>query len=153
MSDLIFVGHISRDRVKNVWGERVQIGGAALYAAVGARALSRNVRIVSVVGQDFPQMNYLRSTFSGSAIKRVNSTSTFFEIEYDRNFSADYKTVRLGAGATIKVTDLPKHWIREDSFIHFAPMNPDKVEKFVELMADYGIADLTRTGRIALPRK
>ncbi|MBN2507385.1 MAG: acetolactate synthase small subunit [Verrucomicrobia bacterium] len=28
-----------------------------------------------------------------------------------------------------------------------------KAEKFIELMANYGISDLTRTGRIAMPRK
>jgi sugar/nucleoside kinase (ribokinase family) len=38
----------------------------------------------------------------------------------------------LGAGAAIKVSDLPKHWIREESFIHLAPMNPEKVERFVK---------------------
>jgi acetolactate synthase-1/3 small subunit len=29
----------------------------------------------------------------------------------------------------------------------------DKVEKFLELMKGFGVADLTRTGKIALPRK
>ena len=31
--------------------------------------------------------------------------------------------------------------------------NESKVEKFIELMANYGVTDLTRTGKIALPRK
>jgi acetolactate synthase-1/3 small subunit len=32
--------------------------------------------------------------------------------------------------------------------------NESKVEKFIELMTtNYGVTDLTRTGRIALPRK
>jgi sugar/nucleoside kinase (ribokinase family) len=133
-SSLIFIGHISRDCVRNPWGERIQIGGAALYAAIAAKALSRNVRIVTAVGRDFTQMDFLRSMFPGSAIRRVNLPSTYFEIDYDRNFSANYKTVRLGAGASIKVSDLPKHWIREDAFIHLAPMNPSKVERFVEVI-------------------
>lgn len=132
--ELIFIGHISRDLIRNPWGERLQIGGAALYAAMAARSLSRNVRIVSAVGRDFTQMDFLRSNFPGSTIKRVNAPSTFFEIDYDKSFSADYKTVRLGAGAAIKVADLPKHWIREDAFVHLAPMNPSKVERFVEVI-------------------
>ena len=28
-----------------------------------------------------------------------------------------------------------------------------KVEKFIELMSTFGIADLTRTGKVAMPRK
>ncbi len=131
-SGLVFIGHVSRDLVRNPWGERLQIGGAALYAAMAARSLSTSVRIVSAVGKDFTQMDFLRSNFPGSTIKRVNTPSTYFEIDYDKNFSADYKAVRLGAGSAIRVSDLPKHWIREDSFIHLAPMNPSKVEKFVE---------------------
>lgn len=31
--------------------------------------------------------------------------------------------------------------------------NENKVEKFIELMKGYGIKDLTRTGKVALPRK
>lgn len=31
--------------------------------------------------------------------------------------------------------------------------NESKVEKFLELMKNFGVLDLTRTGRIALPRK
>ncbi len=31
--------------------------------------------------------------------------------------------------------------------------NESKVEKFIELMMNYGVVDLTRTGKIALPRK
>jgi acetolactate synthase-1/3 small subunit len=29
----------------------------------------------------------------------------------------------------------------------------DKVEKFIELMKPFGVADLTRTGKVAMPRK
>ncbi|MBI3879139.1 MAG: acetolactate synthase small subunit [Verrucomicrobia bacterium] len=31
--------------------------------------------------------------------------------------------------------------------------NESKVEKFITLMKDFGIADITRTGKVALPRK
>ncbi len=31
--------------------------------------------------------------------------------------------------------------------------NESKIEKFLELMKSFGIADLTRTGKVALPRK
>jgi len=31
--------------------------------------------------------------------------------------------------------------------------NESKVEKFLELMKAFGVTDLTRTGKVALPRK
>jgi len=70
--------------------------------------------------------------FPGSLIKRVNAPSTRFTIEYDDGFRAHYREAELGAGAMIKATDLPLSWIRDDAFIHIAPMNPPKVRKLVE---------------------
>ncbi|MND07231.1 putative acetolactate synthase small subunit [compost metagenome] len=31
--------------------------------------------------------------------------------------------------------------------------NESKVEKFLELMKSFGVVDLTRTGKVAMPRK
>jgi acetolactate synthase-1/3 small subunit len=31
--------------------------------------------------------------------------------------------------------------------------NESKVEKFIELMSSFGVSEITRTGKVALPRK
>ncbi|WP_309492837.1 carbohydrate kinase family protein [Candidatus Hecatella orcuttiae] len=127
---LLFIGHVSLDRVRNPWGERLQLGGAALYAALGAKVLYDRVKLISAVGKDFKQLSFLHSTFPGSLIRRVNAPTTSFDISYDQNFQARYDAVRLGAGAAIKVADLPAHWVSRDVYVHLAPMRPQKVEKF-----------------------
>ena len=129
---LLFIGHISIDHVKNIWGENLQPGGAALYASLGAKVLYDNVKIISAVGKDFKHLNFIHSTFPGSIIKVVNMPTTFFRIIYDEKFKATYDVVKLGAGAKITIKDLPKHWIKDDVFIHLTPINPLKAKKFVE---------------------
>jgi sugar/nucleoside kinase (ribokinase family) len=128
---LVFVGHVSMDRVRNVWGEKVQLGGAALYAALGAKTIYDNVKIVTAVGRDFKHVTFLRSNFPGSIVKIVGMPTSRFTINYSEAFKAKYVNVEIGAGAAIKVSDLPRPWIREGNFIHLAPMRPPKVEKFI----------------------
>ena len=50
---LVFVGHVSVDKIENINGARVQPGGAALYAAMAARTLSTNVTLISAIGKDY----------------------------------------------------------------------------------------------------
>ncbi len=128
---LIFIGHTSIDRVKNVWGEHVQLGGAALYAALGAKAIYDNVRLITAVGRDFKHLKFLYSNFPGSIIKVVNLPTSSFTINYTETFKAKYVRVEIGAGAAIKVSDLPDYLIGKGNYIHLAPIRPPKAEKFV----------------------
>ena len=134
---LVFVGHVSMDRVRNVWGERVQLGGAALYAALGAKTIHSNVKLVTAVGRDFKHVTFLHSNFPGSTVKIVDMPTSKFTINYNEAFKARYVDVEIGAGAAIKVSDLPQPWIKEGNFIHLAPMRPPKVEKFVERVRSF----------------
>ena len=118
--------------MKNIWGENIQLGGAALYASLGAKVLVSNVKIISAVGKDFKHLNFLYSNFPGSIIKVVNMSTTFFKISYDEKFKAKYEDVKIGAGAAIRINDLPLHWIKENVFIHLSPINPSKAKRFVE---------------------
>ena len=128
---LFFIGHVSIDRIRNMWGERTQVGGAALFASVAARVLTENVHLISAVGRDFKELDYIYSNFPRSLIKRVNMPSTHFDISYDEKFRAKYNEVKLGAGTTIKVNDLPPHLLQSGDIVHLSPMRPEKVERFV----------------------
>ena len=55
---LVFVGHISIDKVENINGVRDQLGGAAFYSAMAARTLSPNVTLISATGKDNNFQNY-----------------------------------------------------------------------------------------------
>jgi len=133
---IVFVGHISMDHVKNVNGERMQPGGAALYAAVAARTLFDDVRIVSAVGSDFKYMSIL-DLFEKKIIKVVNEQSTRFTISYDEKWNAKYDKVIIGAGKHIKSDSIPASWITRKTMIHISPMKPEKVEKIIDRVKRY----------------
>jgi sugar/nucleoside kinase (ribokinase family) len=128
---LIFVGHTSIDRVRNVWGEHVQLGGAALYAALGAKTIYDNVKLITAVGRDFKHLRFLYSNFPGSIIKIVNLPTSSFTINYTETFKARYVKVEIGAGAALKISDLPSHLVGRGNYIHLAPLRPPKAEKFI----------------------
>ncbi|MCS7385329.1 MAG: carbohydrate kinase family protein [archaeon GB-1867-005] len=133
---LVFVGHISMDKVRNIHGERQQPGGAALYAALAAKTLFPDVRIVSSVGKDFKYMDILKN-FSKCEVKLVDLPSTKFTIEYDDKWRAKYSKAVIGAGMQIKVTSIPITWLTSNTIVHLCPMKPLKVEKMIDRIKRY----------------
>lgn len=131
LGHLVFIGHISMDHVVNINGEREQPGGAALYAAMAARTLFPDVRIVSAIGQDYKYTEIL-NLFKYKEIKVVNTPSTSFTIRYDENWKAQYIKANIGAGAQIKSNSIPINWITSKATIHICPMRPLKVEKIID---------------------
>lgn len=131
MPEILIVGHISIDRIKNIHGERVQAGGAALYAAMGARTISRDVGILSAIGDDY-RFHDVLSLFKSSIVKRVKGRSTSFFIIYDKDWNATYKEVFIGPGSKITTRDLMRALKYNVKAVHIAPMNPPKVEKMIK---------------------
>lgn len=126
----MFVGHVSMDLVETPKGKSFQPGGAALYAALAARAIYRDVRLATAIGRDYEFLDVLRF-FPMSGIKRYDMPSTRFHIRYDENWNAHYLEAKLGAGAKIGVKTIPDLWLTSDVAIHMAPMRPTKVLRMI----------------------
>lgn len=126
---IVFVGHTSVDHIKNVNGERHQPGGAALYAAMGAMTICRDVGILTAVGDGYPYGEAFRD-FVVARVKRVKGSSTEFLITYDDAWNASYRSVSIGPGSHITTRDV-LGVSRGAKAIHLAPMNPPKVKKMV----------------------
>lgn len=132
---LIFVGHVSIDRVENVNGVRVQPGGAALYAAMAARTLFRDVILVSAVGRDYDFMDAL-GLFDSKYVKVFNMPSTRFHIQYNERWEARYLKAVHGVGSKIVASAVPAKWLGSDSIVHISPMRATKVAKIVNRIKD-----------------
>jgi ribokinase len=130
VGNIIFIGHVSMDWVKNVNGVRIQPGGAALYAAIAARTLLKDVRAVSVIGRDYKFMNVLK-LFDSEHVKVFNMPSTRFHIQYNEQWEASYLKVNYGAGARITASTIPVKEFGADDIVHLSPMRSTKVEKIV----------------------
>jgi sugar/nucleoside kinase (ribokinase family) len=123
---LVFVGHISVDKVENVNGTRVQPGGAALYAAMAARTLSPNVALISATGKDNKYLDVL-NLLPYKDVKTYDAPSTRFHIRYDRRWEAHYLRAEHGAGSRITSRRISEKWLRHKSIFHISPMQPSKV--------------------------
>jgi sugar/nucleoside kinase (ribokinase family) len=118
------------DRIKNIRGTRVQPGGAALYAAMGAKTVCREVGILTAVGDNYPFMD-LFGDFSAT-VKKVKGKNTEFIITYDKDWNAAYRSVSIGPGSKITARDTLSLVNGGVKVVHLAPMNPPKVKRMVE---------------------
>ncbi len=128
---LVFVGHISVDKVENVNGTRVQPGGAALYAAMAARTLFPNVALISATGKDYDFLDVL-NLLPYKDVKMYDAPSTRFHIRYDRRWEAHYLRADHGAGSRITSRRISDRWLRHKSIFHISPMRPSKVARILD---------------------
>ena len=128
---LVFVGHISVDKVENVNGTRVQPGGAALYAAMAARTLSPNVALISATGKDNQFLDVL-NFLPYRDVKIYDAPSTKFHIRYDRRWEAHYIKADHGAGSRITSSRISDKWLRHKNIFHISPMQPSKVARILD---------------------
>jgi ribokinase len=128
---LVFVGHISVDKVENVNGTRVQPGGAALYAAMAARTLSPNVALISATGKDNKFLDVL-NLLPCKDVKKYDAPTTRFHIRYDRRWEAHYLKAEHGAGSRITSRRISNRWLRHKSIFHISPMKPANVAKILD---------------------
>lgn len=130
-----FIGHISVDKVENINGVSLQPGGAALHAAVAARTLIDDVRLLSVIGKDYPFVDVL-DYFPRRYIKTSSMPSTRFSIRYDKRWEARYLEAEHGAGSRISSSTIPMGDLEPDAIIHISPMPPAKVDRIVDAVRD-----------------
>jgi len=129
--DLMFIGHISIDRVENQNGVRVQPGGAALYAAMAAKTLLKDITVISAVGKDFEFKDDLKFLQSDH-IRTVSMCSTKFNIKYNEHWEAEYPKVTYGADSKISASTIPTQLLGPTTIVHISPMKPIKVNKIVK---------------------
>ncbi len=127
----MFIGHVSIDRIENPQGVRVQPGGAALYAAMAARTLLKDVSLVSAVGKDYRFTDILR-ILDSKHVRAFNMPSTRFSIKYDDRRQPQYLKTAHGAGSKITVSSIPTKLLSPSSIVHLSPMTPTKVAKIFE---------------------
>ncbi|MEM3542229.1 MAG: carbohydrate kinase family protein [Candidatus Methanomethylicia archaeon] len=133
---IIFIGHTSIDKVKNIYGEREQPGGAALYSSIAAKTLYDNVGLISAIGKDY-KYKHIFNIFKNKIIKEVRVPSTYFEIYYDEKWNAKYTKARIGAGRYVKAEIIPTHWMTRKNVFHISPMTPSKVERIIDRIRKY----------------
>ncbi len=127
---LVFVGHVSVDKIENINGARVQPGGAAFYAAMAARTLSTNVTLISVIGKDYDFPDAL-NLLDSKDVKMYNLPSTRFHIKYNKRWEARYVRTIHGVGSKITSRTVSARWLKSKSIFHISPMRAAKVARIL----------------------
>jgi len=128
---LMVIGHISIDRIDTQHGTRTQAGGAALYAAMAARTLLKDIALVSAIGKDYKFMDTLR-LLDTDCVRIFRMPSTRFNIRYNRLGEAEYTGTEYGAGLKVTAHIVPSSLLTPETIVHISPMQPAKVNKIVE---------------------
>ncbi len=90
---LVIVGTVAFDSIETPFGKADKVvGGAALYASIAASRYTRDVQLVSVIGDDFPQeeLNYMASrgiNLEGLQVKK-GKKSFYWSGRYHSNMNA-----------------------------------------------------------------
>ena len=127
---ILVVGSVALDTVKTPAGKRSQVlGGSAVYFSVSASYFSK-VRLVAVVGSDFP-VKYVRLLKNKGVDSRgleVKRGRTFrWEGEYDKNLSdAQTRSTHLNVFSAFK-PKIPKEY-RNSKYLFLANIDPELQE-------------------------
>jgi len=91
--DLFVVGSVSDDQLTNAAGQTHQtMGGAGLYAALGAAAAGATVRISGLISDDLPPEAVAVLPIDTTTLVRVPGRRVHFDISYDIAEHATYRT-------------------------------------------------------------
>lgn len=133
--DLMVIGHVSIDQIENQHGIRVQAGGAALYAAMAAKTLLKDVTLVSAVGKHYRFTDTLK-LLDPDHVKTFKMPSTRFNIKYNKLGKADYLEATLGAGSKIAASTIPIELLNPETIVHISPLPPSKVSKIIKKIGE-----------------
>lgn len=134
MSSILVVGTVALDSVKTPFGDHQAIlGGSAVYFSVSARYFSP-VRLVAVVGKDFPQahVDFLKKRGVDTAGLMTTSGKTFrWEGEYtgDMN-SAKTLATHLNVLAEFN-PDIPEEY-KKTPYLFLANIDPEIQERVLQ---------------------
>lgn len=133
---LLAVGTVAFDDIQTPFGraERV-IGGAATYIALAASYFTKNINIVSVIGDDFPEeeLDYMRSrgiNLDGLQIK-AGEQSFFWSGRYHDNLNdRDTLDTQLNVLADFKPV-LPAHY-KDAEFLMLGNLTPAVQQQVID---------------------
>ncbi|MFB0561643.1 MAG: PfkB family carbohydrate kinase [Candidatus Lokiarchaeia archaeon] len=130
MLDLVVIGHIARDIIIRNGSKTYSMGGASFYASIAARKMGGNVGVVSKIGRDLDENSLFVFKEMGiqTSIKKSNSLTTSFEIEY----LPKKRQLKLRERCDpILFEDVPKNFLNAESIL-ISPIAREISYAFIE---------------------
>ena len=137
--DLVIIGHIAYDQTIKHDGETSLPfpSGATYFSGVAASLFSKNLGLVSRVGEDYEMGLLTRLGINLEGVHQIKGgKTTRFYFVYktpdarDREFRSE-----LNVGADLSPTDTPSRYL-EASYIHIAAIPPQKQRLFIGFLRE-----------------
>jgi sugar/nucleoside kinase (ribokinase family) len=125
---IVVVGSIALDSVETPFGKKERaLGGSATYFSVAASFFTKDIKIVGVVGDDFPQehIDFLQSRgIDLTGLERVNGKTFYWSGRYGYNLNvAETLATELNVFETFQ-PKLPESY-RDAKYVFLANINPE----------------------------
>lgn len=135
---LIIVGTVAFDTIETPFGKAdMVVGGAALYGSIAASHYTKNVQLVSVIGEDFPQdeLDYMASrgiNQEGLQLKKGEKSFYWSGRYHDNMNKRDTLVTDLNVLETFDPI-LPDSY-KESSYVMLGNLQPDVQMRVIEQM-------------------
>ncbi|NOQ56056.1 MAG: hypothetical protein GQ477_04595 [Nanohaloarchaea archaeon] len=131
---IVTIGNPSVDTVTLDSNTRVHPGGASVYSAISASALTQ-AAIVGKIGKDYPK-DFL-DIFKDKGIdlknlKIIDHVSKNFEIMIDENFEAKYPKYNVDIDKKLTARAISSHLLNQDTSFLITQMTPKKQLAFIK---------------------
>jgi sugar/nucleoside kinase (ribokinase family) len=125
---IVVVGSVALDSVETPFGKvENALGGSATYFSVSASFFTRDIRIVAIVGDDFPQehINFLQSKgIDLSGLERVSGKTFHWKGQYGENLGIA-KTLATDLNVFEKFAPKLPESYRGSKYVFLANINPE----------------------------
>ena len=131
---IVTIGNPSVDTVTLKGETKIHPGGASVYSAISASALTK-AAIIGKIGKDYPQdfLEIFKSKgISLSNLKAIPHPSKNFEIIIDENFEAEYPRYNVEIDKKLTVRAIPKAFMNSDTSFLITQMTPSKQMSFIK---------------------
>ncbi len=134
---LLIVGMVSIDNLFGPMGERIVHGGGASYGAVAASLFTKDVVVVSRIGDDYKKefLDDLKSCgIKTGGIKLISGQkSSTWTIRYVGD-DAYYPVRGTNVGATLSTADMPTDYLKSVDIIHLGAMPFKNTLEFIKMI-------------------
>ena len=128
------IGNPSLDTVTLNDDTRVHPGGASVYSAISASALTKTA-IVGKIGKDYPKdflEIFIKKGINLKHLKTINHLSKNLEIVIDKNFEAKYPKYNVDIDKKLTSRAIPPHLLNQDTSFLITQMTPKKQLAFIK---------------------
>lgn len=135
---MFIYGNLSYDESVTPSGATTTVGGAAYYGAVGASLFTKNLGIVSAVGEDYDFSALRRLRINLDGVNELRGKTAKFHFSYSKHLQMRSFTEELNVAKRLSPESIPNHYLSTAKYIHIATNPPESQLKAIKRIKSSG---------------